>query len=144
LSAAVVEDEEYWQNQPGQSSLDFNYALVAHGYLVQRCFIIDEYLWPPAAVLPSRDILSEIQNQAARGISVSLVRKSDLESEPELVCDFGVYGERAVGYQFLNPTGNTIEFVLEFGSAAVAVAEARWRQLELYAISLDELLDRPA
>jgi hypothetical protein len=71
------------------------------------------------------------------------VRKSQLETEPKLICDFGIYGERAVGYQNVDEQGRTTRYVLRFAREAVEAAEVLWRQLDLYAISWDEMLDRP-
>ena len=73
---------------------------------------------------------------------MSLIRKSQLESEPGLICDLGIYGERAVGYQSLDDLGRTTRYLVRFGKQAVATAEELWRQLDLYAISLDSILDR--
>jgi hypothetical protein len=144
LSVALVEHEDYWQDPPGQASLEFNYELVHFGFYVHRRFVIDDFFWPPGAVYPDAEVFKHIQEQASRGIEVSLVRKSHLESESELICDFGIYGERAVGYQTLDEQGKTAAYLLRFGEAAVQAAEELWRQLDLYAISVDDLLDRPA
>lgn len=144
LSVALIEHEDYWRDQPGQSCLEFNYDLVRHGFYVHRRFIIDEFFWPPGAVHPSRETLTSIEEQQTNGIDVTLIRKSDLENEPGLVCDMGIYGESAVGYQTLDEQARTTSYLLRFGKQAIEAAEEHWRQLELYAISLDELLDRPA
>ncbi len=143
LSVALIETEDYWQDQPGLASLQFNYDLVQHGFHVHRRFIIDDYFWPSRAVRPATEVFVAIQQQAIQGIEVSLIRKSELESEAGLVCDLGIYGERAVGYQTLDEQGRTTAYILRFGRQAIEVAEERWRQLDLYAVSWDELLDRP-
>lgn len=142
LSAALVEHEDYWQNPPGQASLEFNYELVHFGFFVHRRFVIDDFFWPPGAAFPDAEIFRNIQEQASRGIEVSLIRKSQLESESGLLCDFGIYGERAVGYQTVDEQGKTAVYILRFGQQAVQAADELWRQLDLYAISLDDLLDR--
>src|SRR5690606_20986007 len=112
----------------------FNYDLVRHGFYVHRRFIIDEFFWPPGAVHPAREILAPIEQQQTHGIDVTLIRKSDLESEPGLVRDMGIYGESAVGYQTLDEQARTTSYLLRFGKHAVEAAEELWRQLELYAI----------
>jgi hypothetical protein len=144
LSVALIEHEDYWRDQPGQASLEFNYELVQHGFYVHRRFIIDEFFWPPGAVHPAGEILSSIEEQATHGIDVTLVRKSDLEAEPTLIRDFGIYGDRAVGYQSLDDQARTMRYVLRFGKQAIEEAEELWRQLDLYAVPLDELLERRA
>ena len=144
LSVALVEHEDYWQDQPGLASLEFNYDLVQFGWYVHRRFILDDYFWPPKAVHPATEVLIGIQEQAARGIDVSLIRKSQLETEPSLICDLGIYGERAAGFQSLDDQGRTTRYVLRLGKQAVESAEELWRQLDLYAVSLESILDRPA
>ena len=144
LSVALIEHEDYWQDQPGLASLEFNYDLVQFGWYVHRRFILDDYFWPPKAVHPATEVLGPIQQQATHGIDVSLVRKSQLESEPQLICDLGIYGERAAGFQSLDGQGRTTRYVLRFGKQAVESAEELWRQLDLYAVSLESILDRPA
>jgi len=142
LSVALIEHEDYWQDQPGLASLEFNFDLVQFGWHVHRRFIIDDYFWPPKAVHPANEVLGPIQDQATRGIDVSLIRKSQLESEPGLICDFGIYGERAAGYQSLDDQGRTTRYLVRFGKQAVDAAEELWRQLDLYAVSLDSILDQ--
>jgi len=142
LSVALVEHEDYWQDQPAKVSLEFNYDLVRHGFRVHRRFIIDEFFWPPGAVHPANEILGSIEEQALRGIDISLVRKSDLQAETDLVRDFGIYGERAVGFQSLDGQARTKNYLLRFGKQAVEEAEELWRQLDLYATGLQEVLDR--
>ena len=144
LSVALVEHEDYWQDQPAKASLEFNYDLVRHGFHVHRRFIIDDFFWPPGAIGPANEILGSIEEQATHGIEVSLIRKSALEAEPGLICDFGIYGEIAVGHQSLDEQARTTSYVLRFGRSAVEAAEELWRQLDLYAIPLDEILDRLA
>lgn len=46
LSVALIRSDDYWRDAPGQSSLDFNYELISHGFHIHRLFIIDEYFWP--------------------------------------------------------------------------------------------------
>lgn len=143
LSAALVEHEDYWQDLPGQASLEFNYDLVAHGFFVHRRFILSDFFWPQRAVRPAAEVYRWILDQASHGIEVSLVRWSQVEAEATLLRDFGIYGERAVGYQTLDDQARTAAYVLRFGASAIEGALELWRQLDLYAIPLDDLLDRP-
>ncbi|MBX3438998.1 MAG: hypothetical protein KF861_16020 [Planctomycetaceae bacterium] len=142
LSVALIEHEDYWRDQPGLASLEFNYDLVQFGWHVHRRFILDDYFWPPRAAHPATEVLGPIQEQATRGIDISLLRKSQLESEPHLNCDFGIYGERAAGYQNVDDQGRTTRYLVRFGKSAVDAAEELWRQLDLYAVSLDFVLDQ--
>jgi len=70
-----------------------------------------------------------------------LCRESDIESEPDLPLDFGIYGELAVGTQSLDEECRTREFLLDFNAEAVKLAEDRWRRLKLHATALRTLLD---
>ena len=71
-----------------------------------------------------------------------LVRLSDIEQEPELIADFGIYGDDAVGTQVVDFEGKTQRFQIQFGENRVRVAEERWDRILLYSILLDDLLAR--
>lgn len=144
LSVALVRTDDYWADAPGRASLAFNFELARRGFYVHRRFLVDDYYWPPGASRPSGELTSVAREHAAGGIDVSLVRLSALDAEPDLARDFGVYGERAAGYQTLDDQGRTAQYVLRFGARAVEEGVHRWRQLDLYARSLDEVLDRLA
>ena len=138
-SIALVRSEDYWQDAPGQSSLEFNYKLIEHGFQIQRIFIIDEFFWPRHAVTPSKDIFGPIVVQSQRGIEVSLVRTTSLEEEPALCCDLGIYGEDAVGLQDTDSQGRTVRFELRFAPTDIRQAQQRWQQVALYATSINDM-----
>ena len=141
LSVALIRSDDYWRDEPGQASLEFNYDLIAHGFHIHRVFVIDEFFWPRTARTPSTGLFHWITSQHQRGIEVSLVRLSALEDEPDLVCDMGIYGDEATGLQQTDLEGRTVRFELRFDALSVRQAEQRWNQLLLYAKPLDELLD---
>ena len=140
LSVALIRSDDYWRDSPGERSLELNYQLISHGFHIHRAFIIDEFFWPRSARTPSSEILRRIVNQHQRGVDVSLVRLEALEDEPDLICDMGIYGEDAVGLQQTNFEGKTVRFELHFDVNSVRQAEQRWNQLQLYAMSLEQLL----
>jgi hypothetical protein len=70
-----------------------------------------------------------------------LCLEADVESEPDLPRDFGIYGDLAVGTQILDDQCRTLEFQLEFKREAVQLANDRWRRLQLHATPLRTLLD---
>ena len=141
LSVALLRSDNYWQDAPGRSSIEFNYQLVADGFFIHRLFVIDDFLWPPAAKVPSRDIFAWIHEQHQKGIETSLMRISDIETESELVCDMGIYGQCAVGYQCADDIGRTVRFELRFDQNSIQLAEDRWKKLQLYARPIEKLLD---
>jgi len=138
LSVALVQSEDYWRDRPGQSSLQFNYRLVEHGFQVVRGLLIDDFFWPPAARLPDRRLLHWAQSQQSQGVQVTLARVSEVEEGLRL--DFGVYGERAVGYQVVDEQGRTERYEMRFDESSRRVAEDRWRRLELFLTPLEALL----
>jgi hypothetical protein len=140
LSVALIRSDDYWRDAPGQSSLDLNFELIAHSFHVHRIFIIDEFFWPPAARTPSTELFHWIQGQRLRGVDVSLVRLSELEAEPALVGDFGLYGTDAVGWQQTDFEGRTVRYEISFDPMTVAEAQERWHQLLLFAKSFDEII----
>ena len=140
LSVALIRSDDYWRDSPGERSIEFNYRLISHGFHIHRAFIIDEFFWAPSARTPSNDIFRWILRQHQRGIEVSLIRLPDLDDEPSLVCDMGIYGEEAVGFQQTDFEGKTVRFELHFDANSIRQAEQRWNQLQLYATPLEQLL----
>ena len=143
-SVAWVKTDDYWQDQPGRHSMDLNFSLVGRGYRIERILIIRDDLWPDLQLLPLPELQPWIAEQHERGIVVSAVRESQLESEPDLIRDFGIYGDQAVGEQQLDERCRTQRFSLRFDRQARQVALERWHRLSLYAIPYADLLDRPA
>ena len=140
LSVAVIRSDDYWRDAPGERSLEFNFQLVSHGFYVHRIFVIDDFFWPPTARTPSTILFHWIQSQRIRGIDVSMVRISELEQDPGLIRDMGIYGKDAVGYQKTDFEGRTMEFEIRFQRTAVAEAEEYWQQLLLYAKPFDDVV----
>ena len=140
LSVALIRSDDYWRDAPGENSLEFNFALLAHGFHVHRVFIIDDFFWPRTARTPSTQLFRWIQDQHQRGVDVSLVRLAELEDESSLVCDMGIYGLDAVGWQQTDFQGRTLRYELSFNREAVTEAEQRWNQLLLFAKSFDEVI----
>lgn len=116
LSVALIRTDDYWQDLPGQMSIEFNFRLIEQGFSVERTFIIDPFFWPPAAQTPSKNILSWISAQHERGVTARLVRLSDIEDEPDLIIDFGIYGDDAVAQQ-------VVDFVL------AKIACVKWKSV---------------
>ena len=99
---------------------------------------------PGASIRVVRFRVRSIKERHANGIEVSLLRTSALQAEPQLLCDMGLYGERAVGFQTFDEVGRTRRYLLRFDRHSIALAQQRWQQLGLYAESLENLLDRCA
>lgn len=140
-SVAWMRNEDYWQDAPGQCSMRTNYDLLQNGLSIERILILSDFFWPPAAPLPARVVCRWIEEQYKRGIVISLVRESDIRSETNLLCDIGIYGTRAAGTLELDLECRTTRFTFDFSAEGVRLAEERWRQLSLYAISYGTLLD---
>jgi hypothetical protein len=74
------------------------------------------------------------RSRTTTGCDITLVRESDLASEPDLLADIGVYGDRACGTQELDERSRTVRFVLYFDRQAVRLAKDRWRRLAIYVV----------
>ena len=59
--------------------------------------------------------------------------------ESDLLVDFGIYGETAVGYQVTDEVGQTLRYEMLFGPQHVQLAEDRWKRLSLYARPLESI-----
>lgn len=141
-SVAWVRTNDYWNDAPGRQSMHFNYELVSRGFRIERIHILPDELWPFEQKLPASGILEWLVEQQGRGIVVSLIRESDLANEPELLRDFAIYGDRAVGIQELDELSHTRRFMLSFDQSAIRKALTCWERLGLFSKSFQTLLDQ--
>lgn len=142
LSVAWVRSPEYWQDSPGRQSLQANFEAMRRRLHIERIVILRDGLWPSGQILPSDAIRPWIEDQHNHGLWVTLVRQSQLASEPDLLADIGIYGDRAIGTQELDERCRTQRFVLQFDPHAIRMARERWKRLELFATPYDDLLDQ--
>ncbi|NLX97811.1 MAG: hypothetical protein GXY83_16735 [Rhodopirellula sp.] len=140
-SVAWLRNEDYWQDIPGRQSMQLNFDLLQQGVPIERILILCDFFWPFGAERPAADICDWIDEQYFRGMSIALVRESALEGEPDLLCDFGIYGNRATGLLELDEQCRTTRFTFDFSPEALRLAEDRWKRLALYAIPYGNLLD---
>ena len=141
-SVAWVTSVGYWNDMPGRHSMHFNYELIDRGFRIERALILPDSLWPYDELLPTSDIHPWIDEQHSRGIHLYLLREHQLQTEPELLDDFGIYGNRATGQLQLDEQGRTVRFTFDFSPEATQLALSRWERLLLYATPYSELLDR--
>lgn len=142
-SVSYIESAHYWQDGPGQQSTKLNLELQdARVVGIERIAIIADHLWSEEALFPVEPIHSWLDEQHRHGIRVRLLRESDVGADTDLLNDFGIYGNRAVGMQLADPAGRTIRFVLSFDFAKLRQAEAQWSRLTVYSVSYAELLDQ--
>ncbi len=143
-SVSWVKTDGYWDDLPGRQSMKLNFELLGKSLHIERILILGWNLWPAETRLPTRSIRQWIEDQHFRVIEVSLARENDLISEPDLLRDFGVYGERATGEQETDGESRTVRFVLAFYPASRRLANDRWERLRLFARPYGELLDQSA
>ena len=142
-SVAVIRTAHYWQDEPGRQSILVNFTAHHERALnIERIAIVADSLWPASEWLPIEPLQTWLAEQHARGLLIRLVRLSELEREPDLVLDMGIYGTRAVGVQEQDDQGRTVRFTLSFDFPEVLAAEQRWERLSLLATSFEEILDR--
>lgn len=141
-SVAWVRTEDYWRDAPGRRSIQLNFELLRAGVAIERILILGDFYWPPAALLPSSDISRWIDEQHEGGVKIGLVRESEIESEPDLLCDLGIYGNRATGWLELDTQCRTSRFTFDFSQESLRIADERWKRLSLYAVPFAELLER--
>ena len=141
-SVAWVKTRDYWQDAPGRQSMRLNFDLVQRGLRIERILILRAGLWPAGDGLPAPEIRPWIQQQHDQGIWVMLVRESDIAAEPDLLADWGIYGDRATGVQELDDQSRTLRFILYFDPQNLRLARDRWSRLLLYTTSYADLLDQ--
>ena len=140
-SVSWVKTADYWQDQPGRQSMRLNCFVAKQGVMIERVVILRGKLWPANDDLPSPSIRLWIDEQHVEGINLWIVREVDLINEPDLLCDFGIYDDRATGVQELDEQSRTVRFQLSFVASTVRLAQDRWTRLLLYAKDYSELLD---
>lgn len=140
-SVAWVRTNDYWNDAPGRQSMRFNYDLIERKFRIERVHILPDELWPFDQKLPTGGILEWLVEQQGRGIVVSLVRESDLANEPDLLRDFAIYGDRAMGIQELDERSQTVRFILSFDQSSIRHALAQWERLTLFSNSFQNLLE---
>jgi len=143
-SIAVVRHPKYWQDAAGTGSMQFNFQLIDdHIVTIERIVLIADQLWPKDQDLPVEELRQWIHEQSVHGIWIRLARISDLQKEPELVKDIGIYGQLAVGTQSLAEDNlRTQRFVLDFNLTAIRDAEQQWEKLGVYCTAYKDLLDQ--
>lgn len=139
-SVAWVKTRTYWQDQPGRQSMRMNFQAVKRGVQIERIVVLGSALWGPSEILPVPEVRRWIDEQHERCIQVSLVRESELGGEADLLCDFGIYGDRATGIQELDEQSRTLRFLLLFDQQSIKLAQDRWARLSLYATPYVDLL----
>ncbi len=142
-SVAVVKTANYWQDEPGRQSTLVNCDVAQSGAVtIERIVVLADSLWPRHERFPMEPILHWLKQQARAGVQLKLVRQSVIDEEPDLIADYGIYGNRAVGFQEIDDRGRTIQFTLTFDMTELLAAEARWERLSIYAGSFPEGLDQ--
>ncbi len=141
-SVAWVRTDDYWNDQPGRQSMQLNYDLIGRGFRIERIHILPDELWPFEQKMPGCGILEWLVEQQGRGIHVSLVRESSLVKEPDLLRDFAVYGDRAVGVQELDEQSRTVRFTLTFDQLDIRQALSQWQRIGLFSESFQNVVDQ--
>lgn len=137
-SIAWVKSPTYWQDVPGQKSMELNFRRIRDGLPIERIVIVRETLWPENEGL-AEGVREWLEHQQKNGVTVSVARESALTREPDLKVDCGIYGDRAVGVQELDENSRTVRFSLYFEESIVRLFDDRWDRLKLYAEDLNVL-----
>ena len=139
-SVSWVKTRGYWQDQPGRQSMRLNFQAAKRGVEIERIAILGSALWGPGEILPVPEVRGWIDEQHGRGIRLFLVRESEIGGEVDLLCDFGIYGDRATGIQELDEQSRTLRFILLFDKQSIKLAQDRWARLSLYATPYADLV----
>ena len=111
-SVAWVKTRDYWQAAPGRQSMRLNFDLVQRGLRIERILILRAGLSsrrrPPLARGPALD------SAAARSGHLGDARaRVGHRGGPDLLADWGIYGDRATGVQELDDQSRTFRFILD-------------------------------
>jgi hypothetical protein len=136
-SAAWIRDESYWQDSPGQQSIQTNYQALALGLRINRIFIVAPHLMVPGIDRPVESIWLWMREQATYGITVRWLPEVELAGEVlPLVSDFGIYGSIATGEHEMDERCRTLRFTLSFDPRDIELARQQWERIELFSKDL--------
>lgn len=131
-SIAWVKSKEYWQDPPGQESFRYNHELAKNKEKsVERIFLIRDSVWD------SSDVKKMIREDRDAGIHVRVAREERVPIE--LRHDLGIYGNRAVGYQYTDDQSQTDHFDLIFNPDEIQIARTHYEGLERWSLTEQEL-----
>jgi hypothetical protein len=143
-SVAWVRSADYWQDAPGRQSMRANFEAAHRGLLIERIVVLPDALWPGEGALPAGTVWPWLKEQHDHGLHLVLVRESAIAGEPDLLADFGIYGDRAVGTLETDERSRPVRFTLSFDPQAVRLADDRWRRLSIFGVPFQNLLETPA
>lgn len=132
-SVAWIRSPDYWQDHPGQQSLELNLELVDQGVAITRIMILRKSQTCDESGRICKRVADWIQRQHDAGINVLWLFESELDSEKELLVDIGIYGSEAIGILDINARSETICFRLSFHQADVEHHTEQWNRLLVYA-----------
>lgn len=141
-SVAYARTPNYWQDEPGRQSMRVNFEMAANGLMIERVVIVPDAFWPMGELEPVEPFSQWLDAQVRGGVWISVVRDSLLEGDLDLLTDFGLYGNRAVGFQQIDDHGRTVHFSLSFDFGELLAAERRWERLQVYATRYERLLEK--
>lgn len=134
-SVAWVRSENYWQDQPGHQSLRLNCELAERGVRVTRIIILRRTESNAGDPRPSNAISSWMKLQYKAGIRLLYVDEQTLMREKDLLSDFGIYGDVAIGILDVDDTSSrSLQFRLSFDPMDVKDHGEKWERLLLYAM----------
>jgi hypothetical protein len=142
-SVAWVRSADYWQDSPGRQSMRANFEAAHRGVLIERIAVLPDDLWPDDRAPPAEAVRPWLKEQHDHGLHLVLVRESAVAGEPDLLADFGIYGDRAVGTLETDERSRPVRFTLTFDPQAVRLAEDRWRRLSIFGVPFQNLLETP-
>lgn len=134
-SVAFVKSENYWHDETGKYSIQFNYELLKKRKSIERIFIIRDSVWN------STRIKDWIREQKDKGIVVGVARESRIPPEEDLLYDLGIYGDRAVGYQTMNDDCKTTSFQFHFNKDTIEKTKEQFERLKIHTLLPSELED---
>gem|GEM_PF-5292983 len=132
-SIAWLKSENYWADEAGKFSVDFNYNLLAKGKSLERIFILRDKVWM------NKRVKKWIHEQRSRGVDVKIVKESSIPPEEDLLYDLGIYGDRAVGYLQQDDNCRTLRFDLHFDKIQIDKAMDIFERLKTHALRPSEV-----
>lgn len=136
-STALVNTPNYWQDGIGTKATTFTIE-VSKTKKVRKIFIINDKLWENASI--KRWINDQKQQgknaDKDKGLEVYVIKEKNIGKNEDVVYDFGIYGERAVGYQELLEVANNefrMTYNLYFSQEWIQLTKRRFDRLMEYA-----------
>lgn len=137
FSTALVNTPYYWRDGIGIEATNFTIK-ISEKKKVKKIFILNDKLWEDANTKTwIKDQKKRGENaDLNKGVDVYVIKEKNIGKNEDIIFDFGIYGDRAVGYQELHEIADNefrMTYNLYFSKEKIQLTNIRFKKLMEYA-----------